>query len=109
MKVYTSQLPTGSLLVYPTVFLLLSILDLLTTLVGIGMGHAEANPVVAERMSSLYLFIGSYAVYTAIGVAVLVVALKLEKLSVAFRYFAGVFVVLRALPLVNNTLVLLGV
>ncbi|NJE04948.1 hypothetical protein E3E36_02030 [Thermococcus sp. M36] len=109
MRVHTPHLPAGSLLVYPAVFLLLSALDLLTTLAGVRMGHAEINPAMAGRMSSPYLFIGSYAAYTAIGVAVLVVALKLEKLSVAFRYFAEFFVALRALPVVNNALILLGI
>ncbi|ACS33670.1 DUF5658 family protein [Thermococcus gammatolerans] len=94
---------------YLLLFILLALVDALTTWFGVRMGFVEANGVIAERLGSPTLFFGSYAFFTALGAGVIAVSIKLEKLNPAFKLVAVGMVVLKAIPAVNNVLLLAGI
>jgi hypothetical protein len=87
---------------YALLFSLLSGLDALTTWVGVHRGFSEANPAVASRLVSPLLFFGSFALFTLLGVIMIMASIYLTKLSKAFYYFPSLFLVLKAIPVVNN-------
>ena len=91
------------------VFILASLVDLTTTLYGIEKGFSEANPVVASRLANLSSFVLSYLAYTLLGATVLWLSLRMSSFSRAFKAFALLFVFLKALPAINNVLLLAGV
>jgi len=93
---------------YVLAFVTFALVDALTTWFGARAGFQEVNPLIAERLSSSLAFFGSYAIFTALGAGVIVLSLKLEKLSPAFRFIAVVMVVLKAVPAINNVLLLMG-
>lgn len=93
---------------YLAAFMLFSAFDALTTWFGAKRGLVEANPVLAAKLSDALVFFGSYAAFTLLGMAVLLLAIRLESLSSAFGYFAKAFVLLKALPALNNIALLTG-
>ncbi|WP_010477489.1 DUF5658 family protein [Thermococcus zilligii] len=93
---------------YVLLFTAFSSADALTTWLGTRRGFAEANPVLAERLSSPLLFFGSFALFTLLGVVVIVLSLHLTKRVPAMGYFLDLFVALKALPVLNNVFVLAG-
>ncbi|NJE53724.1 hypothetical protein E3E28_00640 [Thermococcus sp. 21S9] len=94
---------------YVIMFVLFAIADALTTWFGVKMGFEESNPLLAGRISSGTGFFGSYGLYTAVGAGVIAVSLRLEKFSPAFRAVAIGMVILKAIPAVNNILLLAGI
>ncbi|AIU70715.1 hypothetical protein TEU_10415 [Thermococcus eurythermalis] len=93
---------------YVLAFVVLALVDALTTWFGVRAGFQEANPLVAERLSSPLAFFGSYALFTALGVGVVEVSIRLEKLNPVFKLIALGMVVLKGIPAVNNLLLLTG-
>ncbi len=89
-------------------FITASAVDFATTLYGIRAGFSEANPVIAAKLANLPAFTLTYLAYTIIGLALLWLALRMSFLSRAFRAFAALFVLLKAMPAVNNLLLLAG-
>ncbi|WP_240924223.1 DUF5658 family protein [Thermococcus sp. 21S7] len=94
--------------VYAGFFVAFSVLDMLTTWFGVSRGLSEANPVIAQRLSDPILFFGSFALFTALGVALILVTSALTGISGGFRYFPAVFVLFKAAPAVNNLYLLFG-
>lgn len=93
---------------YVIAFVILSALDAITTWVGADRGLAEANPLIAARLSLPALFFGGYAVFTLLGVLLLVVVFRLSRFISPLRYFPPIFVLLKALPVFSNIMLLLG-
>jgi len=87
-------------------FITASAVDFATTLYGIRVGFSEANPLIAAKLANLPAFILTYLAYTIIGLALLWLVLRMSFLSRAFRAFAVLFVLLKAMPAVNNILLL---
>ncbi|WP_206206042.1 DUF5658 family protein [Thermococcus sp. JdF3] len=94
--------------VYAGFFVAFSVLDMLTTWFGVSRGFSEANPVIAQRISDPALFFGSFALFTALGVALILASSALTGISSVFGYFPAVFVLLKAAPAVNNLYLLFG-
>ena len=95
--------------VYLFVFVALALIDALTTWFGVRMGFVEANGIIAERLRNPVLFFGSYALFTALGAGVIAVSIRLERLSPAFRLVVIGMIILKAVPAVNNLLLLAGI
>ncbi|NJF25003.1 hypothetical protein E3E29_04910 [Thermococcus sp. Bubb.Bath] len=93
---------------YVLAFSFFSVLDALTTWAGVKRGLVEGNPVIASRVSNPALFFGSFTLFTILGIAVIFLSLKLEERVQAMGYFPPLFVLLKALPVVNNALLLTG-
>ena len=93
---------------YILLFVAFSLIDALTTWLGSHRGLTEANPVLAGRLSSPILFFGSFALFTILGVAVIMLSLKLTERVPAMGYFPPLFVLLKAIPVVNNIFLLTG-
>ena len=100
---------SGKAKTYAFIFVVFAIVDALTTWFGVRMGFTEANAAIAERLEDSVLFFGSYAFFTTLGVAVIALSIKLEKLNPAFKLVAIGMVVLKAIPAVNNVLLLAGI
>ena len=94
---------------YVLLFVLFALVDALTTWFGVRLGFAEANGVIAERLRNPALFFGSYALFTALGASVIAISIRLEKLSPAFKLIALGMVLLKAVPAVNNLILLAGI
>ncbi len=93
---------------YILLFAAFSLIDALTTWLGSHRGLTEANPVLAGRLSSPILFFGSFTFFTILGVAVIMFSLKLEERVSFMGYFPALFVALKALPALNNIVLLTG-
>jgi len=94
---------------YILAFSVFTVLDALTTWRGVSAGFVEGNPVISSRLSNPTLFFGSFALFTALGIAVIIFSLKLKKKVPLMGYFPPLFVLLKALPVVSNILLLTGV
>ncbi|ASJ02485.1 hypothetical protein A3L09_04055 [Thermococcus profundus] len=93
---------------YALAFSVFSVLDALTTWAGVRRGFAEGNPVIASRISNPTLFFGSFALFTILGIALILLSIKLAERVPAAGYFPPFFVLLKALPVVNNAFLLTG-
>jgi hypothetical protein len=93
---------------YVLAFSVFSVLDVLTTWKGVKMGFVEGNPLVASRLSDPALFFGSFALFTVLGILVILLSLKLAERIPAMGYFPPLFVLLKALPVANNIFLLTG-
>ncbi|WCN29267.1 DUF5658 family protein [Thermococcus kodakarensis] len=93
---------------YGAAFLVFSLLDALTTWVGVQRGFSEANPIVASRLSDPALFFGSFALFTTLGLLVIFASSYMSRFSRAFGYFPPLFILMRALPVFNNAYLLAG-
>ncbi|WP_297487247.1 DUF5658 family protein [Thermococcus sp.] len=91
---------------YALAFVLLSGIDAFTTLFGIKHGFSEANPVLRAGLSDPAAFLARYAAYTLIGASLILVSFNLR--GKPFRYLGRLMVVLKALPVLSNTLLLVG-
>ncbi|ASJ01682.1 hypothetical protein A3K92_02390 [Thermococcus gorgonarius] len=96
------------MLKYAILFAVFSLIDALTTWIGTHRGFAEANPVLAERLSNPLLFFGSFTLFTLLGVGVIAFSFYLAKRVPAMNYFPALFVALKALPVLNNLILLTG-
>ncbi|WP_367884455.1 DUF5658 family protein [Thermococcus sp. JCM 11816] len=77
-------------------FLVFSLLDALTTWVGVQRGgFSEANPIVASRLSDPALFFGSFALFTTLGLLVIFASSYMSRFSRAFGYFPPLFILMR--------------
>lgn len=94
--------------VYAGFFVAFSVLDMFTTWFGVSSGFSEANPVIAQRLSDPPLFVGSFVLFTVIGVVLILTSRTLTGISGVFEYFPAVFVLLRAAPVLNNICLLFG-
>ncbi|WP_297535372.1 DUF5658 family protein [Thermococcus sp.] len=94
---------------YALVFVLLSAADAVTTWLGVRLGFVESNPLLARKLSEPLLFFGSYAFYTGLGVLIIALSLRLSRAFPAFRAIPFVLIVFKALPVINNVLLLSGV
>lgn len=93
---------------YALLFVVFSLIDALTTWSGARRGFTEANPVLAGRLSSPILFFGSFTFFTLLGVGVIILSPRLARRVPAMVYFPALFVALKALPALNNIVLLTG-
>ena len=91
---------------YALAFVLLSGIDAFTTLFGIRHGFAEANPVLRSRLADPAAFLSRYAAYTLIGALLILLSFNLRGKPLS--YLGRLMVVLKALPVLSNTLLLVG-
>jgi hypothetical protein len=94
---------------YVLAFSVFSVLDALTTWAGVRRRLVEVNPLIASRLSDPALFFGSFALFTVLGILVILLSLKLAERIPAMGYFPPLFVLLKALPVVNNVFLLTGI
>ncbi len=97
---------SGKAKTYAFIFVVFAIVDALTTWFGVRMGFTEANAAITERLNNPTLFFGSYAFFTALGVGIIAVSIKLENINPVFKLIAIGMVVLKAIPAINNVLLL---
>ncbi|WP_456366761.1 DUF5658 family protein [Thermococcus sp.] len=91
---------------YALTFVLLSGIDAFTTLFGIKHGFAEANPVLRARLADPTAFLARYATYTLIGALLILISFNLRRKPLS--YLGRLMVILKALPVLSNTLLLAG-
>lgn len=99
---------SGKAKTYAFIFVVFAIVDALTTWFGVRMRFTEANAAIAERLKDPVLFFGSYAFFTALGVGVIAVSIKFENINPAFKLIALGMIILKAVPAINNVLLLMN-
>jgi hypothetical protein len=104
IDIYVDQYTTFEWLIVLGVFVL-SIADLILTLIHLSHGGAEANPIMALAFKGGYVAFGTIKMgVTALCLILLLIHIRFRRMSFflafAFLLYAGVFLYHRALPFI---------